>query len=231
MGRLPSLKQAALRATVSVIFAGLAGCDPPSSGGAPTARSEQVVASVARASSPVPSAAPTMTAHPPVQARRLCDGDGNARGRTFPRVTLPHVEAPGAAALDGVLPPGRGRWTWVNFWAAWCGPCKEEMPRLVAWQDRLAQAGTPVRFVFVSLDDDDRQLKSFLGNQPQDGIRSSLWLPDGTSRTTLLGGLKMTSSPALPEQALLDPTGRVRCFVEGAVEDGNYAEIADIVSH
>jgi thiol-disulfide isomerase/thioredoxin len=145
-------------------------------------------------------------------------------------VTLAHAEATGAPRLDGALPPARGRWTWLNFWAAWCGPCKEEMPRLETWQDKLSKAGTAVRFVFVSLDDDQRQLQDFLERQPQDGVRSSLWLPEGPNRTSVLTGLRMKSAPELPAQALIDPTGHVRCFVQGAVEDGDYAEIADLVS-
>jgi thiol-disulfide isomerase/thioredoxin len=165
----------------------------------------------------------------PPRSKKLCDGDGNAAGRALPKTTLAHVEAAGAPPLDGALPPARGRWTWMNFWAAWCGPCKEEMPRLMAWQDKLGKAGAPVRFLFVSLDDDSRQLQDFLERQPQDGVRSSLWLPEGPSRTTLLAGLRMTRDPGLPEQALIDPTGRVRCFVQGAVEDADYTEIAEIV--
>jgi hypothetical protein len=40
--------------------------------------------------------------------------------------------------------------------------------------------------------------------------------------------LRMTDS-GLPEHALVDPEGRVRCFIEGAVEDADYAEIATLV--
>jgi hypothetical protein len=101
----------------------------------------------------------------------------------------------------------------------------------LGWQDRLARAGTPLRFIFVSLDDDERQLRAFLESQPQGGLRSSFWLAEGPSRTSFLGGLRVKSSPELPEQALIDPTGRVRCFVDGSVEDEDYAEIAAIVSH
>jgi thiol-disulfide isomerase/thioredoxin len=143
-------------------------------------------------------------------------------------VTLPVVDAPGAPPLDNGL-PARGVWTWVNFWAAWCGPCKEELPRLLGWQDKLARAGAQVRFAFVSLDDDDRQLQDYLQHQPVGGLKSSLWLSDGPKRGSVLGGLRMKASPDLPEQVLIDPSGRVRCFVEGAVEDSDYAEIAGIV--
>jgi thiol-disulfide isomerase/thioredoxin len=145
-------------------------------------------------------------------------------------MTLPVVDTPGAPLNDGTVLSPRGQWTWVNFWAAWCGPCKEEMPRLTAWQTKLAQAGAPIRFAFVSFDDDSRQLSAFLQRQPATGLKSSLWLEEGPKRTSLLASLKMKDPPNLPTQALVDPSGRVRCFVEGAVEDGDYAELAEIVS-
>jgi len=104
------------------------------------------------------------------------------------------------------------------------------MGRLLGWQDKLTRKGASVRFVFVSLDDDRRQLQDFLDAQLPEGLRSSLWLPEGASRTSFLAGLRMKSAPELPEQALVDPTGRLRCFVEGAVDDGDYEEIAGLVA-
>ncbi len=219
-----------MRARLVVLPLLLAACDAPAGPPAPSSRSEQVAATGAPTpTTPAPSASAARHAAPSARAGKLCEGDGNAKGRTLAKVTLPVVSAPGAADVDGTLPAPKGRWTWVNFWAAWCGPCKEEMPRLAAWQEKLAQAGAPVRFVFVSLDDDQRQLQDFLQKQPQDGMRSSLWLPDGPKRSSVLSGLRMKSSPDLPEQALIDPTGRVRCFVQGAVEDGDFAEVAGLI--
>jgi thiol-disulfide isomerase/thioredoxin len=147
----------------------------------------------------------------------------------MPKTAPGRVEATGGPRLPASVPVAHGAWTWINFWAAWCAPCKEEMPRLLAWQDRLARAGTPVRVAFVSLDDDSRQLEQFLGQQPTDGVKASYWLGDGPARAAWLSSLKMKSSPELPEHALVDPTGRVRCFIEGAVEEGDYAEIAALV--
>jgi len=225
MGRLSPL-------TTGLVALGLsiAACDA-SSGGAHASRSEQVITTAPPPAPSPPQPATSNHAETPRRTKKLCDGDGNARGRALPKLTLAHAEAAGAPRLDGTLPPPRGSWTWLNFWAAWCGPCKEEMPRLLGWQNKLNKAGTPLRFVFISLDDDQRQLQDFLDHQPQEGVRSALWLPEGPSRTSVLSGLRMKTSPELPEQALVDPTGRVRCFVEGAVDDGDFAEIADLVGH
>jgi len=129
-----------------------------------------------------------------------------------------------------MLPIGRGQWTWVNFWAAWCTPCREEMARLLAWRESLTKAGTPVQLVFVSLDDDERQLQHFLDQQPAEGVQSTLWLPDGSARASWLKSLRIASAPELPEQALVDTSGRLRCFIEGAVEDSDYPEIAALVA-
>ena len=235
MGRLQTLTGTtrSLAALTLRSFA-CAACAVACDKGAPEATVERAEQVIATGSMPTaaPGAPDAQLAAPPARAPRahgLCGGDGNAQGRTLSKVATSHAEAAGAPVFGGTLPARRGRWTWINFWAAWCKPCKEEIPRLLGWRDRLASAQSPISLVFVSLDDDARQLDAFLEQQPADGLRSTLWLPDGRARSAWMTSLRMKSAPELPEHALVDPEGHVRCFIEGAVEDGDYAEIAALV--
>jgi thiol-disulfide isomerase/thioredoxin len=63
------------------------------------------------------------------------------------------VPDPAFKSLDGQarkLSTLRGQIVVVNFWATWCGPCQEELPRLK--QIAASYTGKPVNFVFISID-------------------------------------------------------------------------------
>jgi thiol-disulfide isomerase/thioredoxin len=216
VGRLPAL---------ALALALGAGCDqgkepapsPPPAGGRMDA-----VAAATTGGAAKPPVAPKAAAAP----RKLCEGQ---RERPAPKGALRTMSVPGAASLPSSLPIGVGKWVWINLWAAWCAPCKEEMPRLQAFQGRLRQGGVLVDLAFVSLDDDERQLQRFLEAQPATGVRASYWLPDGAERPSFLTALGLPINVELPVQALVAPSGQVSCVVQGAIEDGDYAAIAALM--
>lgn len=212
-------------ALLGVAVAG-AGCDdakpdlappPPMTGRANAVTAKPVV------TAPAPTA--PASARPLGPPRQLCAGQ---QPRSGPKGTLKTAAAPDATAPPASLALGVGKWTWINLWAAWCGPCKEEMPRLLSWQRKLTATGVMIDLAFVSLDDDDRQMRRFLEAQPLDGVRATYWLPEG-ERSGWLGSVGLRESTQLPVQVLVAPSGQVACVIEGAVEDRDYPGIASFV--
>lgn len=193
-------------------------------------RNQAVTASPTDAVAPKPPAAAPASAPPavPKPHRALCGGRLGEDGHSLPKkLPLARLAAPGAGELPAE--PSYTGFTWINFWAAWCVPCKEEIPRLLSFERRLTAAGQHFHVMFVSLDDDERQLGAFLGAQPAEGLRATYWLHEGKGRAEWLSGAGVDPDPDLPQHLLVDAKGKVRCRVRGAVDDADFDELSRLL--
>jgi thiol-disulfide isomerase/thioredoxin len=216
-------------ASYALLLAGLAACDT----GAPSpARSRVQDAVLAQPESAAAAGAASVTPTSEPAAKKphipLCEGQLGDKPQPFkPKRQPTRVSVQGAPELaQAPVSSARQRWTWINLWAAWCVPCKEELPMLLGWQQRLSGR---LDFAFISLDDDERQLRDFLEHQPNDGLRSTYWLPDGEIRRAWLDTLNAKTEPGLPLQLFIDPSGMLRCRVEGAVDPKDFGVLERIV--
>jgi len=57
---------------------------------------------------------------------------------------IPAAQRPDTSGKQRSLGEWNGKLLLVNFWASWCGPCREEMPLLDATQKRLADKGLQI---------------------------------------------------------------------------------------
>src|SRR5688572_20732953 len=169
MGGLPAMK---VRAACFAPLLSTLGCEqgdaePPKSRVQavlvePGSQKVEPSAEPAKASS---AAGRSGTAAPSAPRPALCDGQLEDKGTAFKPRSAP-VRVSTQVDTDLAKDPldhAAGRWTWVNFWAAWCVPCKQELPLLFGWQKKLEGR---VEFRYISLDDDERQLRDFLSREP-----------------------------------------------------------------
>jgi thiol-disulfide isomerase/thioredoxin len=183
---------------------------------------------------PVASAVTTEAAKPVVVAtprppRKLCGGSLSDKGAELSTESMSRRSADGERDLPTKLDT-RTKYTWINFWAAWCVPCKEEIPLLLDWEKKLKAAGVDFKLVFVSLDDDERQLSTFLNQQPATGLRRTYWLTEGSMRTDWLGKVGMKADMELPAHLLVDDSGKVRCKVQGAIDSSDYPQLLGLLN-
>jgi thiol-disulfide isomerase/thioredoxin len=117
-------------------------------------------------------------------------------------------------ALDGSihsLAELNGHVAVVNFWATWCGPCREEMPRLQKIADAYTAKG--VTFVAIALDEADTQPR-IAGVVAKREFRIPVWA-GGTPET-----LKQLDLGILvPATMILDEHGTVIGKIEGEASE------------
>jgi thiol-disulfide isomerase/thioredoxin len=97
-----------------------------------------------------------------------------ASGDALPLVELPgHVEAPDFLLPDLAgnahrLSDYRGSPVLVSFWAAWCAPCRRELPSLADLNGRLRD--TNIKILAINLGDSVERVTAFLAGHPSPGL-------------------------------------------------------------
>jgi thiol-disulfide isomerase/thioredoxin len=133
---------------------------------------------------------------------------GSAGARAVPDLTLTDL-----AGHHQKLSSLRGNIVVLSFWATWCGPCQEELPRLSSLSDTYS--GKPVKFVAVSIDEarDRAKVESFLVRQAS---HLDCWTGADTDTMARVG-----LGVIVPSTVILDERGEAitRISGEARVED------------
>ncbi len=116
--------------------------------------------------------------------------------------TAPPFELPDSAGPMHSLSDYRGKVVFLNFWASFCDPCREEMPSM----ERLVRQYEPQGMVMIAISHDTEQaqmdgfMKEFLPGQTS--VMTTLWDPE-ISVAPLYG------TDLIPETYIIDREGRI----------------------
>lgn len=72
------------------------------------------------------------------------------------------IAIPSAQADDFDLAKYKGHVVYVDFWASWCGPCKESFP----WLNEMSKKYPNLKIVGINLDKNQKDADDFLKKYP-----------------------------------------------------------------
>ncbi len=126
-------------------------------------------------------------------------------------------QAPGFAleSRDGSvvsLDELRGDVVMVNFWATWCGPCREEMPHLEALYQRYGDLGFTL--LGVNVEEDSSGADEFLAETP---VSFPILFDPGNEVSALYDVV------AMPSTVMIDRSGNMR-FIHHGYQPGYEGE-------
>ena len=119
-------------------------------------------------------------------------------GQTMEDITLP---TPDGKELSLLAEVAKNKVTVVDFWASWCGPCRQEMPTVVALYKDCADRGLGI--VGISLDKDKAAWQKALTDMNMTWTQMS----DLKGWESQAARLYMVNS--IPHTFVLDPQGKI----------------------
>jgi len=127
-----------------------------------------------------------------------------------PDFTLKNLEG-----NDVTLSSLKGKLVFVNFWATWCGPCRQEIPSFIDLVKKYGKDG----FTVLGIALDPREFEKVPGFAKEIGINYPI-LYDNVGVSELYGGIR-----SIPTTFVIDREGKVLGQIVGSRPHNVFEEI------
>jgi cytochrome c biogenesis protein CcmG/thiol:disulfide interchange protein DsbE len=125
-----------------------------------------------------------------------------------------------AFGLEGEIPDLAGKVVLVDFWASWCGPCRQAMPVMAALHKEYSPRGFVV--LGVSIDESREDMEAYLKRDP---------MPFAIVRDPKGRLARSLGVAGIPTSFILDRSGKIHSKHEGfGGESSRKKYVADIES-
>ncbi len=135
------------------------------------------------------------------------------KGAVFPDLVLENDKG-----KNQNLSQYKGKYVVIDFWATWCGPCKQIRPVFETRSHQYRYADN-IQFISISLDEDKSKWVNYLKTK-KSGI-PQFWLTDAEK---FMGKYKIQS---IPRFIIVDPEGKIFNFNTPFPDEDNFVEILD----
>jgi thiol-disulfide isomerase/thioredoxin len=114
---------------------------------------------------------------------------------------------------------GAGKVVFVNVWASWCGPCREESPMLAASAKSLSSRGV----AFLGLDEDDSASagRAFVAST------GSTYPQLADKSGSLLRKVGVLPQSGIPSTVVIDRHARIAAVIIGAATATDVGRLVD----
>ena len=119
-----------------------------------------------------------------------------AKGQSIPEFTFLDIDDKEVA-----LSEFKGKYVYIDCWATWCGPCKQQLPALKQLEHKYK--GKDIVFVSISSDSDSNKWKNMVKEQKLGGVQLIKTLPTYSEFSDLF------MINAIPRFIILDKEGKV----------------------
>jgi len=142
----------------------------------------------------------------------------SAAAKIVPGAIAPDLTMPDQTGKPLSIGSFRGKYLLVDFWAAWCGPCRKENPNVVAAYEKYKSKNFTV--LGISLDKDK---DSWLAAIQEDKLN---WPHMSDLKYWESAAVPAYGIKGIPFNVLLDPTGKIIAVgLRGAALDQKLAEV------
>lgn len=133
------------------------------------------------------------------QAKQVIITNREMAEKVLPGMPLPSIDYPAANGQLQGLEKYRGKYLLIDFWASWCGPCRQAIPKVKELYEKYHPAELNV--VSISIDDSKAAWEKAM---KEENMSWEQFLSPNKDTT-----MKQFQFSGIPTMYLVDPAGRI----------------------